>query len=80
MPKGGIVLKEIIKDGFTKFYADCPTCGCTFSYELSDVQEYDPVSVYPLVVECPKCGRLIEHPDQSESDYPPQGNSFILKR
>lgn len=44
---------EIIKQGQTKFTAQCCKCGCEFSYEMVDV--------IGEVVVCPCCGNHIMH-------------------
>lgn len=44
---------KIIKEGQTKFIGNCDTCGCQFSYELSDIVLN---SVY-----CPCCGSCCAH-------------------
>lgn len=44
---------KIIKEGQTKFIGNCDTCGCQFSYELSDITLN---SVY-----CPYCGSYYVH-------------------
>ena len=44
---------KIIKDGQRDFIANCPTCGCEFSYQLGDIGLNS--------VMCPCCGRYVAH-------------------
>lgn len=44
---------KIIKDGQKEFIGICNTCGCQFSYDVSDIS-FDSVS-------CPCCGHYYVH-------------------
>lgn len=49
-------MKKIIKPGKKEFVAICPTCGCQFKYEISDVSFNS--------VQCPDCFHFVGHPSQ----------------
>ena len=44
---------KIIKDGQKEFTAKCSTCGCEFSYQLTDIGLSS--------VRCPCCGNHVSH-------------------
>ena len=46
---------EIIREPKERFETYCPRCGCVFAYELEDVD--DDIDM----VECPACGKFVEH-------------------
>ena len=66
---------EVIKHGQKKFKAICTSCGCEFTYELSDM--------HPLGgVDCPDCGKHVAHTAMASETirapitYPPKTMLF----
>lgn len=66
---------KIIKQGKTKRFAKtCPSCGCEFEYEASDLStDYSVcLTTYPpqynTYVVCPCCGRRIHHGTTQAAD------------
>jgi hypothetical protein len=57
-PPAGVT---IVKPAMAKFRLSCPTCGCTFEYEIGYIQTR-PHSL-EKVVKCPSlsCGYLMTH-------------------
>lgn len=49
-------MKKIIKSGKKEFITICPTCGCQFTYEISDINLGS--------VQCPDCFGFCYHPNQ----------------
>lgn len=52
---------EIIKEGQKNFITKCLTCGCEFSYQLTDVELNS--------VKCPCCGHYVAHKEFKEPSF-----------
>ena len=52
-------MMKIIKEGQKEFIAKCSTCGCEFSYQLTDIKLGSIV--------CPCCGHYVAHKEFKES-------------
>jgi len=52
---------EVIEHGYNKYKAECYTCNCKFTYELSDLTGSSVI--------CPDCGHYVQHyPDDHTRD------------
>lgn len=52
---------KIIKEGQKEFHAICETCGCEFTYEISDLKLSSSLNKIP----CPTCGKDYYHKSQT---------------
>ena len=54
-------MMKIIKEGQKEFIAKCSTCGCEFSYQLTDIKLGSIV--------CPCCGHYVAHKEFKEPSF-----------
>jgi hypothetical protein len=67
-------VKEIVRQGKTKYAAHCSECSCDFTYERSDVR-HNYVRGSDEVT-CPGCGHGIRHFGESGTRWPTGGTSL----
>ena len=62
-------MKKILRSGTrnlpAKWIGNCPSCGCQFEYDRSDLVYSDTFKQMPLYVECPECHQPLRHSDQT---------------
>lgn len=54
-------MKQILQNGTLTYRKTCPTCGCVFLYEQSDIEKEN-------IVTCPYCHNELEHQSQQSAD------------
>lgn len=62
-------MKRVIKHGNSlpsKWIGKCPSCGCEFQYDRSEVRHDSIFQNIPIYVQCPECNQCIRHSDQSK--------------
>lgn len=57
---------DVIKHGYTRYYATCFKCHCQFAYQLEDIDDANG-QVY-----CPDCGYGHIHSDLTDYDLTSQ--------
>ena len=55
-------MKKIRTPKKSNFIGKCTLCGCIFLYEIEDIF----FSLVMPTVKCPECGRMVNHPDQTQ--------------
>lgn len=61
-------MKKILRGGTrnlpAKWIGNCPSCGCQFEYDRSDLETCNGKGM-PVYVRCPECHQHLRHSDQT---------------